>query len=171
MAYRTAVVVLSDSRSAGEREDHVIPTCAESLKAPVFEVVDSRVIPDDREGIVAALRELAAREDVDLIITSGGTGLGPRDNTPEATRAVIEREAPGFAELLRLRGLTHTPKAMLTRGVAGIAGTTLIINLPGSPRAVREGLDVLLPILPHALDTLRGQGAECARPPETSEGK
>jgi molybdenum cofactor synthesis domain-containing protein len=171
MTYRTAVVVLSDSRSAGEREDHVIPACAESLKAPVFEIVDSRVISDDRDGIVAALRELAGRDDVDLIVTSGGTGLGPRDNTPEATRAVITREAPGFAELLRLRGLTHTPKAMLSRGVAGTASGTLIINLPGSPRAVREGLDVLLPILPHALDTLRGQGGECAREPGAAGGK
>jgi molybdenum cofactor synthesis domain-containing protein len=163
MSFRTAVVVLSDSRSAGEREDHVIPTCRECLKAPIFEVTEARVIPDDRDGIEAVLRELAGRGDVDLVLTSGGTGLAPRDNTPEATRAVIAREAPGFAELLRLRGLTHTPKAMLTRGVAGVAGRTLIINLPGSPRAVREGIDVLLPILPHALETLRGDAKECAR--------
>jgi molybdopterin adenylyltransferase len=161
--FRTAVVVLSDSRAAGEREDRVIPACVETLKGSFLELVDTRIIPDDREGIVAALRELAARDDIELILTSGGTGLAPRDNTPEATREVIEREVPGLADLLRLRGLTHTPRAMLTRGIAGTVGCTLIVNLPGSPKAVREGLDVLLPVLPHALETLRGAGRECAR--------
>jgi molybdopterin adenylyltransferase len=161
--FRTAVVVLSDSRAAGEREDHVIPACIEALKGTFLELVDARVIPDDREGIVVLLRELAARDDIELILTSGGTGLAPRDNTPEATREVIEREVPGLADLLRLRGLTHTPRAMLTRGIAGTVGGTLIVNLPGSPKAVREGLDVLLPVLPHALETLRGSAKECAR--------
>jgi molybdopterin adenylyltransferase len=163
MSFRTAVVVLSDSRAAGEREDAVIPACEAVLKGTFVELVYSKIISDDRDGIVAELRALVAREDIDLILTSGGTGLAPRDNTPEATREVVEREVPGLADLLRLRGLTHTPKAMLTRGIAGTIGRTLIINLPGSPRAVREGLDVLLPILPHALDTLRGSASECAR--------
>ena len=162
MSYRTALVVLSDSRSSGAREDRVIPACAEILAGTDFEFVSTQIIPDDEDLIVEALRRLIAQPDIDLVLTSGGTGLAPRDHTPEATRRVIEREAPGLAELLRLRGLDHTPKAMLTRGIAGSAGRTLIINLPGSPRAVREGLETLLPILPHALDTLLGRSQECA---------
>jgi molybdopterin adenylyltransferase len=171
MSYPTALIVLSDSRSSGRRKDEVIPTCRARLAGSVLELVAAEIIPDDREGITVALRSLCERGDVALILTSGGTGLAPRDHTPEATRAVIEREAPGLAELLRLRGLEHTPHAMLTRGVAGIAGQTLIVNLPGSPRAVREGLDTLLPVLPHALETLRGRSSECARPAPDSEGR
>ena len=162
MSYRTAILVLSDTRSCGEREDRVIPACREMLAGTPFTITAERVVPDDEETIVLELRALIAREDVDLVLTSGGTGLAPRDHTPEATRRVIEREAPGFAELLRLKGLEHTPRAMLTRGIAGAAGRTLIINLPGSPKAVREGLETLLPILPHALDTLLGRANECA---------
>jgi molybdopterin adenylyltransferase len=161
--FRVALVVLSDSRSTGAREDLVVPTTTDVLASTTFDLVETRIIPDDKPGIVAALRELIAREDIHLILTSGGTGLAPRDHAPEATRAVIEREAPGLPELLRMKGLAHTPRAMLTRGVAGTAGRTLIVNLPGSPKAVREGLDTLLPILPHALETLLGQSRECAR--------
>jgi len=162
MCYRTAIVVLSDSRSRGEREDRVLPECRRLLAGTPFAVTAERIIPDDEEAIVRELRALVARDDVDLVLTAGGTGLSPRDHTPEATRQVIAREAPGLAELLRWKGLDHTPKAMLTRGVAGAAGRTLIVNLPGSPKAVREGLEVLLPILPHALDTLLGRSSECA---------
>jgi molybdopterin adenylyltransferase len=161
--FRVALVVLSDSRSTGAREDLVVPTTTDVLASTAFDLIDTRIIPDDEPGIVAALRELVARDDIHLILTSGGTGLAPRDHAPEATRAVIEREAPGLPELLRMKGLAHTPRAMLTRGVAGTAGRTLIVNLPGSPKAVREGLDTLLPILPHALETLLGQSRECAR--------
>ncbi len=161
MSYRTAILVLSDSRASGEREDRVIPAAREALAGSPFEIVAARVIPDDEEGIVEELKRLVADPGVDLVLTSGGTGLSPRDHTPEATRRVITREAPGLAELLRLKGLEHTPKAMLTRGVAGAAGTTLIINLPGSPKAVREGIEALLPVLPHALDTLLGRSSEC----------
>lgn len=163
MSYPTAIVVLSDSRAAGVHEDRVIPACREALAGTPFTISYTRIIPDDRSGIEAELRALVARGDIALVITSGGTGFSPRDHTPEATREVIERETPGLPELLRLRGLEHTPRAALTRGIAGIAGRTLIINLPGSPRAVREGIDALLPILPHALDTLLGNTSECAR--------
>jgi molybdenum cofactor synthesis domain-containing protein len=161
--FRVALVVLSDSRSTGAREDLVVPTTADVLESTAFDIVDTRIIPDDEPGIVAVLRELVVRGDIHLILTSGGTGLAPRDHAPEATRAVIEREAPGLPELMRMKGLAHTPRAMLTRGIAGTAGRTLIVNLPGSPKAVREGLDALLAILPHALETLLGQSPECAR--------
>jgi molybdopterin adenylyltransferase len=163
LSFRVAVLVLSDSRSAGQREDLVVPAVAEKLGQTAFDLVHTRIIADDEAGIVEVLRELVARGDIHLILTSGGTGLAPRDHAPEATRSVIEREAPGFAELLRMKGLEKTPRAMLTRGVAGVARQTLIINLPGSPKAVREGLETLLPILPHALETLLGQSSECAR--------
>jgi molybdenum cofactor synthesis domain-containing protein len=161
MSFRTALLVLSDSRSAGEREDRVVPTCRESLRGTPLSLEYTKIIPDDREGIVTELRELVARGDIDLVITAGGTGLAPRDHAPEATRDVIERPAPGLAELVRLKGCEHTPKAMLSRGVAGAAGRTLIINLPGSPKAVREGMQALLPVLPHALETLLGLASEC----------
>ena len=161
MSYKTAIVVLSDSRSSGEREDLVIPTCRELLADTQFVIGDARIIPDDTEAIIEALKSLVSNPDISLVITSGGTGLAPRDNAPEATRAVIDREAPGLAELVRLKGLDHTPKAMLTRGVAGAKGKTLIINLPGSPKAVREGFEALMPVLPHALETLLGQASEC----------
>ncbi len=170
MSFPTALIVLSDSRAAGQREDRVIPEAQACLTGTALELVLTRIIPDDRDQIERELRALVDDPKICLVLTSGGTGMAPRDNTPEATRAVITREAPGLAELLRLRGLTHTPRAMLTRGVAGTAGRTLIINLPGSPRAIREGLDALLPILPHALETLLGQASECARSKDGSSG-
>lgn len=162
MSYRMALLVLSDSRASGEREDRVIPACRECLAGSELELVHTAIIPDDRQGIVRALQELVTAGTADLVITAGGTGLAPRDHAPEATRAVIEREAPGLAELVRISGRNHTPRAMLSRGVAGAAGRTLIINLPGSPQAVRQGLDALMPILPHALETLLGRARECA---------
>lgn len=163
MSFQLALLVLSDSRSSGARPDGVIPAATAVLAGTPLVLARSAIMPDDREGIERELRALVADPEICLVLTAGGTGLGPRDNTPEATRAVITRETPGLAELLRLRGLTHTPRAMLTRGVAGTAERTLIINLPGSPRAVVEGLEALLPILPHALTTLLGRASECAR--------
>jgi molybdenum cofactor synthesis domain-containing protein len=170
MSYRVALLVLSDSRARGEREDLVIPACREHLAGSELELTRTAIIPDDQDGIERALRELAASGSADLVITAGGTGLAPRDRAPEATRAVIEREAPGLAELVRIAGRAHTPKAMLTRGVAGAVGQVLILNLPGSPKAVREGLDALLPILPHALETLLGRARECGSREEEAAG-
>ncbi|MDW8064332.1 MAG: MogA/MoaB family molybdenum cofactor biosynthesis protein [Anaerolineae bacterium] len=120
-------------------------------------VTQYAVVPDEVEAIQRTLRTWCDEEGLDLILTTGGTGLSPRDLTPEATRSLLEREVPGIAEALRFYGLQQTPFAMLSRGIAGVRGKTLIINLPGSPRAVREGMDVLVRILPHAIALLRGE--------------
>ena len=155
-SYRAAILTLSDKGSRGERIDTSGPAIYECLTALGIAPERTEIIPDDPEGIEATLRRWVS-DGFDLILTTGGTGLGPRDHTPEATRRVIEREAPGIAELMRAAGLAHTPMAALSRGVAGVAGGTLIINLPGSEKAVRENLDAIEPILPHALQLIRGQ--------------
>ena len=151
---RAAVLTVSDSASRGERVDESGPEARRLLAAAGFDVVECLVVPDERALIAARLRGLAAQ--ADFVLTTGGTGLAPRDVTPEATREVLEREIPGLAELLRWKGLEQTPFAALSRGAAGSLGRCLIVNLPGSPRAVRSGLAVLLPLLPHALDLLAG---------------
>lgn len=155
-SYRTAVLTLSDKGARGERIDTSGPAIYERLTALGMAPERAEIIADDPETIEATLRRWVS-EGVDLIVTTGGTGLGPRDHTPEATRRVIEREAPGIAELMRSAGLAHTPMAALSRGVAGVAGGTLIINLPGSEKAVRENLEAIEPILPHALQLIQGQ--------------
>jgi molybdenum cofactor synthesis domain-containing protein len=124
-------------------------------------VVKYGIVPDEAELISAKIVEWADKEGIDLILTTGGTGLSPRDVTPEATLAVLDRGAPGFVEAMRAESLKKTAKAMLSRAVAGIRGGSLIINLPGSPRAVRECLEVILPVLPHAIEVLRGEVGEC----------
>jgi molybdopterin adenylyltransferase len=149
------VVTISDSR--GEKDDLSGVTLVGLLLAAGAEVVDKIIVPDDTEKIVELLRTQAAREDVNLILTTGGTGLAPRDNTPEATRAVIEKEVPGMAEAMRLGSLQQTPTAMLSRGVCGTRGNSLIINLPGSPNAVRECFDIIKPVLQHAVNLLAGE--------------
>lgn len=157
------ILVTSDKGSRGERLDGSGPVAAEILRGIGAEIVCQRVVPDDRETIAAALVEMADRLGLDLVVTSGGTGLGPRDCTPEATLQVIDRQVPGLAEAMRREGLKSTPRAMLSRAVAGVRGRTLIVNLPGSPRGVRENLGVILAALPHAVEVLRGEAGDCAR--------
>jgi molybdopterin adenylyltransferase len=159
---RAGVVTVSDKGYAGERENASGPLLAGLLRKMGAEIVRQTVVADEPDKITRVLTDLIALESVDLIVTTGGTGLTPRDVTPEATRALIEREVPGLAEVLRFDGYQKTPLAVLSRGVAGIRGKTLIINLPGSPKAVREGMETLAPILPHAIQMLRGVDTEHA---------
>jgi len=157
---QAGVVTVSDKGYAGEREDASGPLLADLVRQMGAEVVRQAIVPDEREQIERVLVELADEAHLDLVLTTGGTGPAPRDVTPEATRAVIEREMPGLAEVLRFAGYSRTPLAVISRGVAGIRGGTLIVNLPGSPRAVREGMETLSPILPHAITMLRGVDTE-----------
>ncbi|SRR6266568_240255 len=149
------VLTISDSGAKGMRED----SSGERIRSmvmllPEAVIMAGAIIPDEREEIEATLREWSDEKKVNLILTTGGTGLAPRDVTPEATKAVIDREAPGIAEAMRAVSLQHTPFGMLSRGVAGTRGRTLIINLPGSPKAVKECLECILPVLPHAVNLL-----------------
>jgi molybdopterin adenylyltransferase len=157
---RASVVTVSDKGHAGEREDASGPLLADLLRKMQVEVVSQTIVPDERDEIEHMLIRLADEEHVELIITTGGTGPAPRDVTPEATRTVIKREMPGLAEVLRAEGYRKTPLAALSRGVSGIRAQTLIVNLPGSPKAVREGMETLTPILPHAIKMLRGVDTE-----------
>ncbi len=160
--FSAGVLTISDKGSKGQRHDESGRVIQRSLAAIGIEQKEYDIVPDEREVISRKLRDWAD-QGLDLILTTGGTGLAPRDVTPEATLDVLDKEAPGFAEAMRHHSLNITPLAMLTRAVAGVRGRTLIINLPGSPKAVGECLEAIVPALPHALETLTGQAAECAR--------
>lgn len=161
MAITAAVLTISDKGAAGQRLDEGGPAVCELLRGIGAEVVFTEIIPDEKGRIKAAL--IAMSEKVDLVITTGGTGLSPRDVTPEATLEVIDKEVPGIAETMRAEGLRATRRSMLSRAVAGIRGSSLIINLPGSLKAVRENLSVVLDILPHAIEKIKGETSDCGR--------
>lgn len=160
-SYKFGVITASDKGSKGEREDLSGPAISEIL-LPWGDVIDQAIVPDDRAALAKVMRDLIAKG-VDAIFTSGGTGMSPRDVTPEATLDVIDRQVPGIGEAMRRETATVTTKAMLSRAIAGISDSTLIVNLPGSPKAVTECLAVLTPVLDHALETVCGKGGECAR--------
>lgn len=158
--YKIGIITVSDKGSRGERVDESGPAIREMVAA-LGNVVSYKILPDDIDVLKEAMVNMSDREKVELILTTGGTGLSQRDNTPEATLAVIEREVPGLPEAMRAESLKKTNRAMLTRAVAGVRKNTLIINLPGSVKGVRECLEVILPALPHALEILTGRGGEC----------
>ena len=153
---RVSVLTISDSVSSGKSEDRSGPAVVARCKELGWQIVASAVVPDERVAIEGYLTKVSESHGTDLILTSGGTGLGPRDVTPEATMAVAERLIPGFSELMRAEGAKKTPRAILSRGVAGIRGTSMIVNLPGSPRGAVESLDAIADLLPHAIAVLHG---------------
>lgn len=158
--YKIGIITVSDKGARGERVDESGPSIREMVK-PLGEVTSYVVVPDELDLLKEAMIRMADKEKINLILTTGGTGLSPRDNTPEATLAVIQKEVPGLAEAMRMESMKKTNRAMLSRAVAGIRNSTLIINLPGSVKAVRECLAVILPALPHGLEILTGRGGEC----------
>ena len=161
--FKVAIVTVSDKGSRGEREDAAGAVLTKVVREQGWEVAATELVPDDIEVIIETLVSLCDQQ-VELILTTGGTGFAARDNTPEATLAVMERQVPGLAEAMRLESSKITSRAFLSRAVAGIRKRTLIVNLPGSPKGARECLEVILPILPHGLEILTGRAGECAQP-------
>ena len=160
MPFTVGVLTLSDKGSRGERVDTSGAAIRELVAGAGGTVTQYAIVPDEAEQIAATLRAWVDAGGLDVVLTTGGTGLSPRDVTPQATRSVLDYEVPGIVEALRAEGLRHTPMSMLSRAVAGVRGQTLIVNLPGSERGVRENLAVLLPVLPHAVETLRGAAGD-----------
>ena len=160
MPFSAAILTISDKASTGEREDTSGAAIRELLSSIQIDVTNYEIVADEQEAIARHLREWADERLVQLIVTTGGTGLGPRDVTPEATKAVLDYEVPGIAEAMRAEGLRHTPMSIISRAVAGVRNRVLIINLPGSPKGVRENLAVVLPVLQHALELLAGERSE-----------
>jgi molybdenum cofactor synthesis domain-containing protein len=160
VSFRVAILTMSDSGAAGEQDDASGQAIREMLEAAGYEIAKQEMLPDERAEIVKTLRAWASGGEVGLIVTTGGTGLSPRDVTPEAMKEVIDYEVPGMAEAMRAEGLKHTPMSMISRAMVGVLGRTLVINLPGSPKAVRQNLAVVLPVLGHALELLAGRPSE-----------
>ncbi len=155
---KVAILTVSDSCSQGEREDISGQTIKDMLPEDSFEISRKKIVADEHEKIVNELKHFSDKADIDVVFTTGGTGLGPRDVTPEATTSVCERIIPGLGEMMRAEGLKKTKNAILSRGIAGIYNKTLVINLPGSPRGVKESLEIILDVLPHAVDMMHGGG-------------
>lgn len=160
---RAAIITASDSGYRGEREDLSGPAIKEILEREGYEVISMDILPDDQVMLAGKLQEIADSEKAELILTTGGTGFSERDITPEATEEVIERKVPGIPEAIRAYSMTITKRAMLSRATAGIRGKTLIVNLPGSPKAVRESLEYIIDALAHGLEILSGEARDCAR--------
>jgi molybdopterin adenylyltransferase len=163
---KLGILTISDKASQGQRPDKSGPLLRDSLAATDCEVVKYEVIPDERDTIAQKLSQWADEGTVDIIMTTGGTGLAPRDVTPEATLSVVDKEVPGLAEMMRVKSFAITPNAMLSRAAAGMRKECLIINLPGSPKAVAECLEVIMPVLPHAVDVIKGRVPEHTTPIE-----
>jgi molybdopterin adenylyltransferase len=156
-----SVITISDKGFRGEREDKSGPEITMMLRDIGLNIVETKIIPDEKDQIIKTLIDFADIKGIDLIITTGGTGVSPRDVTPDATLEVIDKEVPGMAEAMRRASVVKTPHAMISRAVVGIRGNSLIVNLPGSPKAARENLAVILPALKHAVEKIRGDDAEC----------
>jgi len=167
---KIGILTVSDKGSRGERQDASSESIRKNLARLDAQIERYEIVPDEQEVISARLREWADKGGLDIVLTTGGTGLSPRDVTPEATLAIVDRLAPGFGEAMRAESLKITPLGMLSRAIAGIRKSTLIINLPGSPKAARECLDAILPALPHAVEVLRGEAEECAPQSLKTEG-
>ncbi len=162
MKYRAVVITISDKGSKGERVDTSGPGLAEMLKRS-YDVSEVVIVPDEEDLIAETIRSQIDEKGIDLVVTTGGTGVGPRDVTPEATRAVIDKELPGFSEVMRMESFRITPHSLISRAVCGTRGTSIIVNLPGSPRAAAECLSFIEKALPHALEKVKGDPGDCAR--------
>jgi molybdopterin adenylyltransferase len=160
--YRAAIITISDKGSRGEREDKSGPGLAEMLQKK-YEVIETIIVPDEADQIADAIKKQIDEHCADLVVTTGGTGVAKRDVTPEATRMVIDKELPGFAEVMRQRSCEITPHAMISRAICGIRRESIVLNLPGSPRAAQECLSFVFDAIPHALDKLKGDPTDCAR--------